>query len=1060
MTKIHCKQFCGVKQGLFFQTERLVYKENSPGEYTNNLRLEASDLTPKASEKKEIPRIIINGVPIEEIDEPLASPQKTKESAHKDEKPTSKPSENKASLSGEDFVNSLPPYGEDREQAIYKAATDPDNIPEEMREFKPVEVSTVGPDGVVHTGKIFVAPDYFKIKGVRVPMDPRTAKAIADHYGCLLPTPKMVDEIYLSADTKVDMAVYNNMAKRLGIAQIKGNQAPDGKYMTSKEFYLESSRITDERLQEAGYEVGKLVAGIKKDIVIIKRLQQKRGVAIYGGSKHNGRGTVQPLGIPHEDSYADYSHGFRMIKQEMEVDGKMVKVADVLKDPVLSKMISNEGPIDNYLDFYKTEGRFPKYPPQPNFFGIPGRPPERIDKAFRPSGNGIPIEAKPQVDENNAKTKEPEVTKDEETPQQQAPKEEEEIFEEEELESDEEETEEEEPGEETEEPETVIASAQSKSMPSRLPKSRPASFSQTAAPTFKPTTSYHQKTENQPAVPVEKPTEHIEKSPDGTMRIIGDSLSQGAIGEAAKLGINALPQYLGKKTTLGGQTTIHGERTIDQMSDAPKKGALLAIFLGTNDLFGNFSPNQIIATLQRIYEKARAKGYTVIGATIPPPCESVYTKYYGKYTDDQLEERWKTINDWILNEGPHVGLRKIIPFHTILADPDNPRRLHSAIRAKDGLHLKDYKPMAMEIGKAIDELSGTTQQEQPDQQQPDQQPQSQPQQSSEVPANPIPSESNPAAPHSLADFKEKEIFSEKTLTYFYPPESPAPLRIHINIPKDFDPDQAIITFFALPEGNTIEQTEGRKGGHWRNRIQQVGAQIRELRASNTTPSRAVVYIEGPPLPGTNSPSLINFLKTDRAQKGKVFADLMQDVKTKLGTTNATIDISGHSGGGSLKFAYLEHVDTIPDDIKRISFLDSNYGCRRPHVDKMTEWLQRSNDHFLTVSVYDDRQVQVKDPKTGEMKPLGASSFLRAQEMMEFFRQNGIDLKQVPARETPGYTKFTALDGRVNFVILENPGNKIRHSETVQLGGLTYAETAGTQYEKPFNTVNYQNFIEA
>ena len=55
-------------------------------------------------------------------------------------------------------------------------------------------------DGRKHRGRFWIMPDYLAIGAdddfVRIPMSPITAQSVADKFGCLLPTRKMVDEIY------------------------------------------------------------------------------------------------------------------------------------------------------------------------------------------------------------------------------------------------------------------------------------------------------------------------------------------------------------------------------------------------------------------------------------------------------------------------------------------------------------------------------------------------------------------------------------------------------------------------------------------------------------------------------------------------------------------------------------------------------------------------------------------------------------------------------------------------------------------------------------------------
>ena len=80
--------------------------------------------------------------------------------------------------------------------------------------------------------------------------------------------------------------------------------------------------------------------------MITNRLKEKPNkVAIYGWHQLDAK-PIQPLYLGHADYYVDYSHGIRLVKETMTVDGKPRKVEDVLRDPEMSKLLSDEGSID------------------------------------------------------------------------------------------------------------------------------------------------------------------------------------------------------------------------------------------------------------------------------------------------------------------------------------------------------------------------------------------------------------------------------------------------------------------------------------------------------------------------------------------------------------------------------------------------------------------------------------------------------------------------------------------------------------------------------------------
>jgi len=210
------------------------------------------------------------------------------------------------------------------------------NVPDFLKNFKEVKVNFKTKDGKEHTASYYAMPDYLAIGSnddfVRVPMTPMAAQKIAEMYGCQLPTKKMVDDIYSQATVKLNP---QPISVDKGISKISN--------------FAEHQKMVEK--QRAGQPLGALTAGDKKDVVITNLLDQaaakgKKQVAIYGWHQKNGK-AIQPLSTIHNYYHVDYSHGIRLIKDTMVVDGKTVKVADVLKDAELSKAISYEGTIKN-----------------------------------------------------------------------------------------------------------------------------------------------------------------------------------------------------------------------------------------------------------------------------------------------------------------------------------------------------------------------------------------------------------------------------------------------------------------------------------------------------------------------------------------------------------------------------------------------------------------------------------------------------------------------------------------------------------------------------------------
>jgi len=160
---------------------------------------------------------------------------------------------------------------------------------------------------------------------VRLPMTPQTAQRIADQLGCLLPTRKMVDAIDAAAE--LHLAPHPLTEAREAVST-----------------FLEHHQIIER--QRAGKPLGLLITGIKKDVVLSPRLfERPNRLALYGWRKLDGQ-PIQPLTTVHWNRYVDYSHGARLVLNQIEVDGRKRKITDVLADQDLCSLMSDEGPID------------------------------------------------------------------------------------------------------------------------------------------------------------------------------------------------------------------------------------------------------------------------------------------------------------------------------------------------------------------------------------------------------------------------------------------------------------------------------------------------------------------------------------------------------------------------------------------------------------------------------------------------------------------------------------------------------------------------------------------
>ncbi|MES2746681.1 MAG: hypothetical protein V4655_14710 [Bdellovibrionota bacterium] len=243
-------------------------------------------------------------------------------------------------MTGSSFGRKLLGASEQRREELIIEQFRAGNIPEFLRHFSKVRFISQTRSGKKAEVTLFVLPDYLSVGTnsdyLRMPMTPLTAQVIADQYGLLLPTVKIVDAIYRAASVKLDPRPFKPGPQMVSVGELVRHNA-----------VVQSAIRTP-------VPTG-LVAGHKKDIVITNLLLRKPNrVAIYGWHLRSGT-AIQPLTTVHGSWYADYSHGARLISGTMVINDKAYRVSDVLRDPELSALISYEGPMKTLR--YQIEGQ-------------------------------------------------------------------------------------------------------------------------------------------------------------------------------------------------------------------------------------------------------------------------------------------------------------------------------------------------------------------------------------------------------------------------------------------------------------------------------------------------------------------------------------------------------------------------------------------------------------------------------------------------------------------------------------------------------------------------------
>lgn len=225
--------------------------------------------------------------------------------------------------------------GSARDNAVAQAVI-AGNLPDFLRGLVPVSFTGTGTDGRAVRITLCAMPDYLALGSdadfVRVPLGLPAASRIAERFDMVLPTTRMVDAIHAQASVR-----------------LRPSPMTPGAQMASTDYFLRHNATLEGQRQSARAPLGALVSGHKKDLVLSNRLESNPGrVAIYGWHQANGQ-PIQPLSTVHGASYADYSHGIRLISRTAFVNGRAVDLRDLLDDARYAGLISNEGPIASRL---------------------------------------------------------------------------------------------------------------------------------------------------------------------------------------------------------------------------------------------------------------------------------------------------------------------------------------------------------------------------------------------------------------------------------------------------------------------------------------------------------------------------------------------------------------------------------------------------------------------------------------------------------------------------------------------------------------------------------------
>lgn len=240
---------------------------------------------------------------------------------------------------GTQFYKTAFPYKWRQRDSLVLTEVFSGNIPSFLKKFVAIHVEIKDSiSGKIIKATYYVAPDYLSIgtddDWARINITPIGGQRIADSFHCFLPTRKMVDDIYKAAKIKLEPVPMYALRD------------------STPTMWHHHMIVEAQRKGRKG-----LIAGIQKDVVISSKIlkdPKPNRVAIYGWHKLDGK-PIQPLYTGHIFWWVDYSQGIRLVYRQIKVNGKWMDYTNVLKDPVLQKLLCDE----DDCSFYKYPVTYP-----------------------------------------------------------------------------------------------------------------------------------------------------------------------------------------------------------------------------------------------------------------------------------------------------------------------------------------------------------------------------------------------------------------------------------------------------------------------------------------------------------------------------------------------------------------------------------------------------------------------------------------------------------------------------------------------------------------------------
>lgn len=279
------------------------------------------------------------------------------------------------------------------------------------------------------------------------------------------------------------------------------------------------------------------------------------------------------------------------------------------------------------------------------------------------------------------------------------------------------------------------------------------------------------------------------------------------------------------------------------------------------------------------------------------------------------------------------------------------------------------------------------------------------------------------------------------------------VKVTLDIPKNYsEKRKTIIILYALPNGNTTEQTMGKKikeGEDWHFDIQHIKAQTAFVRNELEKQNIVVAYLE-------NTYKSWPSWKTKHVNYVTETQHIADTILQLFSAKEKVIYLNGHSGGGRFIFSFLDGVKEIPSYVERISFLDSDYGYEAIYLQKLRTWLQNNKKAYLNILAYNDSVALLNGKRfVSDTGGTWYRSFLMLRDLSSHF--------QITKTRDDSLIVYQSADKRIQFFFKTNPDKKIFHTVQVELNGFIHSVLMGTKRESKrysyFGKRAYKDLIE-